>query len=92
MFRDLGVDRVVSGGQTMNPSTQDILKEIEATPAEVVYVLPNNKNIIMAAEQCVPLAPGQDRGGPAHQDHPPGGSPPSSASTPTPSRRTTPTP
>ena len=55
VFRDLGVDRVVSGGQTMNPSTQDILKEIEATPAEVVYVLPNNKNIIMAAQQCVDL-------------------------------------
>ena len=59
VFRDLGVDRVVSGGQTMNPSTQDILKEIEATPAEVVYVLPNNKNIIMAAEQCIPLAQGK---------------------------------
>lgn len=43
----------------MNPSTQDILKEIEATPAEVVYVLPNNKNIIMAAEQCIPLAQGK---------------------------------
>ena len=39
----------------MNPSTEDILKEIEATPAEIVYVLPNNKNIIMAAQQCVPL-------------------------------------
>ena len=59
VFRDLGVDRVVSGGQTMNPSTQDILKEIERTPAEVVYVLPNNKNIIMAAEQCIPLAQGK---------------------------------
>ena len=59
VFRDLGVDRVVSGGQTMNPSTQDILKEIEAPPAEVVYVLPNNKNIIMAAEQCIPLAQGK---------------------------------
>jgi DAK2 domain fusion protein YloV len=55
VFRDLGVDGIVGGGQTMNPSTQDILKEIEATPAEIVYVLPNNKNIIMAAEQCIPL-------------------------------------
>jgi len=55
VFRDLGVDGIISGGQTMNPSTQDILKKIDATPAEVVYVLPNNKNIIMAAEQCVPL-------------------------------------
>lgn len=53
VFRDLGVDGVVGGGQTMNPSTQDILKEIDRTPAEIVYVLPNNKNIIMAAEQCV---------------------------------------
>ena len=55
VFRDLGVDGLVGGGQTMNPSTEDILKEIEATPAEIVYVLPNNKNIIMAAQQCVPL-------------------------------------
>ncbi len=55
VFQDLGVDRIVGGGQTMNPSTEDILREIDATPAETVYVLPNNKNIIMAAEQCVPL-------------------------------------
>ena len=55
VFRDLGADGLVGGGQTMNPSTEDILKEIEATPAEIVYVLPNNKNIIMAAQQCVPL-------------------------------------
>ena len=55
VFRDLGVDGLVGGGQTMNPSTEDILKEIEATPAEIVYVLPNNKNIIMAAQQCVSL-------------------------------------
>lgn len=55
VFRDLGVDGIISGGQTMNPSTQDILREIDRTPAEIVYVLPNNKNIIMAAEQCVPL-------------------------------------
>ncbi len=53
VFRDLGVDGVISGGQTMNPSTEDILKEIDKTPAEIVYVLPNNKNIIMAAQQCV---------------------------------------
>ena len=55
-FRDLGVDQVVEGGQTMNPSTQDILMAVNATPAEVVYVLPNNKNIILAAEQAVPLS------------------------------------
>ena len=55
VFRDLGVDGLVGGGQTMNPSTEDILKEIDATPAEIVYVLPNNKNIIMAAQQCVHL-------------------------------------
>ena len=56
LFRDLGVDTIVSGGQTMNPSTDDILKAIEATPAETVYVLPNNKNIIMAAEQAIPIS------------------------------------
>ena len=55
IFRDLGCDRIVTGGQTMNPSTQDILQEINRTPAETVFVFPNNKNIIMAAEQCVPL-------------------------------------
>ncbi len=55
VFKDLGVDGLVGGGQTMNPSTQDILKAIDATPAEVVYVLPNNKNIIMAAQQTIPL-------------------------------------
>ena len=55
VFRDLGVDGVISGGQTMNPSTEDILREIDRTPAHVVYVLPNNKNIILAAEQCVRL-------------------------------------
>ena len=55
VFRDLGVDALVGGGQTMNPSTEDILRAIDATPAEIVYVLPNNKNIIMAAQQCVPL-------------------------------------
>ena len=55
VFRDLGVDRIVSGGQTMNPSTEAILREIDQTPSEVVFVLPNNKNIIMAAQQCVGL-------------------------------------
>ena len=59
VFRDLGADGVISGGQTMNPSTDDILKEIDAAPAEIVFVLPNNKNIIMAAEQCIPLAEGK---------------------------------
>ena len=53
VFFDLGADGVISGGQTMNPSTEDILKQIRKTPAEIVYVLPNNKNIIMAAQQCV---------------------------------------
>lgn len=56
MFRDLGVDCVVRGGQTMNPSTDDILQAVQATPAETVFVLPNNKNIIMAAEQAIKLA------------------------------------
>lgn len=57
VFRDLGVDGVISGGQTMNPSTEDILRAIDRTPAEVVFVLPNNKNIIMAAQQCVGFVP-----------------------------------
>ena len=55
MFRDLGVDAVVSGGQTMNPSTESILNAVNSVPAETVFVLPNNKNIIMAAEQCAHL-------------------------------------
>jgi DAK2 domain fusion protein YloV len=55
LFRELGVDRIVTGGQTMNPSTEDILREVEQTPAETVFVLPNNKNIIMAAEQSARL-------------------------------------
>ena len=55
LFTDLGVDFVVRGGQTMNPSTDDILRAILATPAKTVFVLPNNKNIIMAAEQAVKL-------------------------------------
>ena len=55
MFMDLGADVVVKGGQTMNPSTDDILRAILSTPASTVFVLPNNKNIIMAAEQAVKL-------------------------------------
>ena len=55
MFTDLGADVVVKGGQTMNPSTDDILRAILKTPANTVFVLPNNKNIIMAAEQAVKL-------------------------------------
>ena len=55
LFRELGADGIVTGGQTMNPSTDDILKVINHTPAETVFVLPNNKNITMAAEQCIPL-------------------------------------
>ena len=55
LFLSLGADRVVTGGQTMNPSTEDILTEVNRTPAETVFVFPNNKNIIMAAEQCIPL-------------------------------------
>ena len=54
-FRELGADNIISGGQTMNPSTQDILEKVNATPAEVVFVFPTNKNIIMAAEQVQPL-------------------------------------
>ena len=54
-FRDLGVDGIIQGGQTMNPSTEDILREIQRTPSEIVFVFPNNKNIIMAAEQTVAL-------------------------------------
>ncbi|MBR7092008.1 MAG: DAK2 domain-containing protein [Clostridia bacterium] len=56
LFGELGCGQVVSGGQTMNPSTDDILRAVEAVPAKVVYVLPNNKNIILAAEQAIPLA------------------------------------
>ena len=55
LFRELGADQVVSGGQTMNPSTEDILKAVLASGGETVLVLPNNKNIIMAAQQCVGL-------------------------------------
>ena len=57
VFRDLGVDGIISGGQTMNPSTQDILAVVNKVPANTVYVLPNNKNIIMAAEQVDALSP-----------------------------------
>ncbi len=56
LFTDLGADMIVSGGQTMNPSTDDVLHAIEQTPASTVFVLPNNKNIIMAAEQAIPLS------------------------------------
>ncbi len=55
LFKELGADAVVTGGQTMNPSTQDILAAVERTPAKTVFVFPNNKNIIMAAQQCQPL-------------------------------------
>ncbi len=57
VFRDLGVDQIISGGQTMNPSTQDILEKVNQVPAETVFVLPNNKNIIMAAQQVNALTP-----------------------------------
>ena len=56
VFRDLGVDEIIEGGQTMTPSTEDILHAIEKTPAEIVFVLPNNKNIIMAAQAAAELA------------------------------------
>lgn len=59
VFEELGADGIISGGQTMNPSTDDILRKINATPAEIVYVLPNNKNIIMAAQQTVGLVKGK---------------------------------
>ncbi|MBQ8527707.1 MAG: DAK2 domain-containing protein [Lachnospiraceae bacterium] len=52
IFKDLGVDRIIEGGQTMNPSTEDILSAIESLPAKTIYVLPNNKNIVMAANQA----------------------------------------
>lgn len=55
LFKELGADAIVTGGQTMNPSTADILDAIERTPAKNVFVFPNNKNIVMAAEQCAPL-------------------------------------
>jgi len=55
VFRDLGADNIIVGGQTMNPSTEDILTQIDATNAKTVFVLPNNKNIVMAAQQCIPL-------------------------------------
>jgi len=55
LFHNLGVDRIITGGQTMNPSTEDILEKVVSAPSNTVFVLPNNKNIIMAAEQCIPL-------------------------------------
>ncbi len=60
LFNDLGADVVVTGGQTMNPSTEDILSAVEATPAEIVFVLPNNKNIIMVSEQAAKVAEGRE--------------------------------
>ena len=57
VFMNLGVDQIISGGQTMNPSTQDILEAVNKVPAETVFVLPNNKNIIMAAQQVDALTP-----------------------------------
>ena len=57
VFLNLGVDQIISGGQTMNPSTQDILEAVNQVPAETVFVLPNNKNIIMAAQQVDALTP-----------------------------------
>jgi DAK2 domain fusion protein YloV len=59
VFTNLGADRVVSGGQTMNPSTEDILREINKVPASTVFVLPNNSNIVMTANQCVGAASGR---------------------------------
>ncbi|MBR5782907.1 MAG: DAK2 domain-containing protein [Clostridia bacterium] len=55
VFKDLGIDEIVGGGQTMNPSTEDILAAVERAPSETVFILPNNKNIILSAEQCVEL-------------------------------------
>ena len=74
LFRDLGVQQIVSGGQTMNPSTEDILHAAEQVPAMDVYVLPNNKNIVMAAEQAARLArtSGVRRIHGADHDHPAG--------------------
>ena len=56
VFLDLGCDNIFSGGQTMNPSTEDILAAVQATPAKNVFVLPNNKNIVMAAQQAAEIA------------------------------------
>jgi dihydroxyacetone kinase-like predicted kinase len=56
IFKDLGADKIVEGGQTMNPSTEDILEAIDKTPSDIVFVLPNNKNIIMAAQQAAKLS------------------------------------
>lgn len=60
IFRDLGVDEVIAGGQTMNPSTDDLLQAVERVNAETVYILPNNKNIILAANQVVDLVEGKE--------------------------------
>jgi dihydroxyacetone kinase-like predicted kinase len=55
MFRDIGADNIITGGQTMNPSTQDIINAVMQTPAEIVFVLPNNKNICMVANQAAEI-------------------------------------
>jgi len=55
IFQNLGVDRIITGGQTMNPSTEDILEKVKSAPSDIVFILPNNKNILMAADQCIPL-------------------------------------
>lgn len=60
IFRDLGVDQIIEGGQTMNPSTDDILKAIDAVDADTVFVFPNNKNIIMAANQAKMMVEGKE--------------------------------
>lgn len=57
VFRDLGCDCLVSGGQTMNPSTDDILRAVNSTPSETVFILPNNSNILFAARQCIDMSP-----------------------------------
>ena len=56
VFTDLGADQIIEGGQTMNPSTEDILSAVEKTSAEIVFVLPNNKNIILAAQAAAELS------------------------------------
>ena len=55
IFRSLNADEIIEGGQTMNPSTQDLLTAVDKIPAEIIFILPNNKNIILAAEQVAPL-------------------------------------
>lgn len=71
VFRDLGADGIISGGQTMNPSTEDIMREIDKTPAEVVFVLPNNKNTSWRPSSA-PSAGGQEGRGPPSKTVPQG--------------------